>query len=63
MDKNEEATLTVIGAFIVIAIAVLIIGTLDAEDAKTDQQVYCEMVKDGKWPDYEGTYHDFCERE
>ena len=62
MDKNEESTLTVIGAFLVIAIAVLIIGTMESRDAEMDQQAYCEMVKEGKWPDYEGTYHEFCER-
>jgi hypothetical protein len=38
-------------------------GTLEFQDEKQAEENYCEMVKRGEWPDFEGTYHDFCERE
>jgi hypothetical protein len=63
MNSNDESTLTVIGALMIVVIALLIIGTMEYSDEINEQQTYCDMVKDGKWPDYEGTYHEFCERE
>lgn len=39
-----------------------IVGRMDAEDAQLDVDHYCEMVKAGHWPDYQGTYRDQCRR-
>lgn len=33
--------------------AFLLAGTMDAEDALREQDRYCEMVKQGAWPDYD----------
>ena len=38
-----------------------IVGGMDYEDAKTQQALYCDNVKSGVWPDYEGTYVSECE--
>lgn len=35
-------------------------GRMDYEDAKLQEEQYCEMVKSGKWPDYEGNYREVC---
>ena len=42
---------------------VAIVGSMDYEDAKTQQALYCDNVKSGVWPAYEGTYVSECEKE
>lgn len=37
-----------------------IVGRMDLEAAEEDQAQYCEMVKAGHWPDYQGTYRREC---
>lgn len=37
-----------------------IVGELDLQAAEADQAHYCEMVKAGHWPDYQGTYRNEC---
>ena len=52
---------------VLIAVAVValfgIVGHFDYEDAKQEEISYCENVKSGVWPDYEGTYVSECEKE
>lgn len=50
-------------SLILILIALLgIVGEMDATDAQLDADHYCEMVKAGHWPDYQGTYRRECLR-
>ena len=35
-------------------------GHMDYEDQQAEQERYCEMVKAGYWPDYQGTYRREC---
>ena len=35
-------------------------GAMDYEDQQAEQERYCEMVKAGFWPDYQGTYRREC---
>ena len=35
-------------------------GAMDYEDQQAEQEHYCEMVKAGFWPDYQGTYRREC---
>lgn len=37
-----------------------IVGHFDAEDEEAQAVLYCENVKAGIWPDYEGTYKKYC---
>lgn len=37
-------------------------GAMDYEDQQAEQERYCEMVKAGYWPDFNGTYRDECQR-
>ena len=63
MNSEEKNTLVVfISLLVVLGIALLVTGTLEYQDEVQSQETYCDMVKAGNWPDYEGTYHDFCER-
>lgn len=32
--------------------ALLVAGTMDCEEAQSQEDFYCEMVLDGAWPDY-----------
>lgn len=46
--------------FVVLALG--IVGRMDADSAQADVNHYCEMVKAGHWPDYQGTYRSECRR-
>ncbi len=35
-------------------------GAMDYEDQQAAQAQYCDMVKAGHWPDYQGTYRREC---
>ena len=35
-------------------------GAMDYEDQQAEQERYCEMVKAGYWPDFQGTYRREC---
>ena len=35
-------------------------GAMDYEDQQAEQERYCEMVKAGYWPDFQGTYRSEC---
>lgn len=37
-----------------------IVGGMDAEDAEASADLYCQMVKDRVWPDYQGIYLQEC---
>ena len=37
-------------------------GAMDYEDQQADQAHYCEMVKAGYWPDFQGTYRRECQQ-
>ena len=37
-----------------------LVGHWDFEAQRADQAQYCEMVKAGHWPDYQGTYRREC---
>ena len=48
---------------IAIGLALGVVGSMDYEDAKAEEALYCSNVKSGVWPDYEGTYVSECEKE
>ena len=54
--------ITAIAAVLAIAAAFGIVGGMDYEDEKAQQALYCDNVKSGLWPDYEGTYVSECEK-
>ena len=35
-------------------------GAMDYEDQQAQAALYCDMVKAGHWPDYQGTYRSEC---
>ncbi len=54
--------------YIVVIAALALVMAMDYEDAKTEQQYYCQMVNafietDGEhgWPDYKENYAEVCE--
>lgn len=50
-----------VGMLLVLAVFAFV-GHMDHEDEKAAQVQYCEMVKAGHWPDYQGTYRRECLR-
>ena len=48
---------------LLLALLVLLFGLaghMDYEDQQAEQARYCEMVKAGFWPDYQGIYRREC---
>lgn len=37
-----------------------VVGRMDYEDAQLEEALYCDNVRNGVWPDYEGTYKNIC---
>lgn len=37
------------------------VSTMDYEDELAERELYCDMVKEGKWPDYKGIADRECE--
>lgn len=62
---NRKPASLKIGPWLVALLVVLalgIVGRMDADDAQLEADHYCEMVKAGHWPDYQGTYRTQCRR-
>ena len=36
------------------------VSTMDYEDELAERELYCDMVKEGKWPDYKGIAEREC---
>lgn len=51
--KTVAALLALLGLF-------GLAGAMDYEDQQAEQENYCEMVREGLWPDYRGTYRAEC---
>lgn len=58
--KNKAVTVIAVVAF---GLLYGFVGRMDYEDAKAEEALYCSNVKNGVWPDYDGTYADVCEAE
>ena len=54
--------LVTIAAFVAFFAMFGFVGAMDAEDAEQQAALYCDNVKSGIWPDYEGTYVSECEK-
>lgn len=37
-----------------------LVGAMDAEDAEKQEELYCEMVAAGHWPDYQRNAEEIC---
>jgi hypothetical protein len=46
--------------FILILLIVGGVGSMNFEDAVLHQNLYCKMVAEGYWPDYDEVYKDEC---
>ena len=55
--KQFAATIAALFALLVLF---GIAGKMDAEDAELQEEVYCDMVFKGHWPDYQRSYHENC---
>lgn len=62
MGSNMKRNLVTIAAFVGVFAAFGFVGAMDAEDAERQTALYCDNVKSGVWPDYEGTYVSECEK-
>lgn len=46
----------------VVVVGGLVWGQMDtaADELTAEQKHYCDMVEQGNWPDYKGTYDESC---
>lgn len=44
---------------------IVIVGRLggDIDGAEAQAHLYCKMVYEGQWPDYQQNYHQFCDKD
>lgn len=54
MKAPTKRTLIITGLIAFVIMAFLAVSSADYEDAKRQQQAYCDNVKAGYWPDYNG---------
>lgn len=54
-----KAASFIIGVIIFVLVLTLV-GNQDYQDAKRDEQAYCDGVKNNSWPDYHGNYAEVC---
>ncbi len=59
MSRNLKGFLAALAIFAAFGV----VGSMDYEDAKAEEALYCSNVKNGVWPDYKGTYAKVCEAE
>ena len=59
--SNERVKIWV-GVASVVALLLLIgiVGNMDYQDEVAEENIYCRNVAEGVWPDYEGTYDEWC---
>lgn len=48
-----------VGLFLVLVL-LGVVGAMDAEDAEKQEELYCEMVAAGRWPDYQRNAKEIC---
>lgn len=49
--------------FLFLFLTLGIVGTMDIDDEQKEQDLYCKMVSEGSWPDYNGSYQSKCPKE
>jgi len=59
MSRNLKGFLAALAVFAAFGV----VGSFDYEDAQNQELLYCDNVKAGTWPDYEGIYVSVCEAE
>jgi hypothetical protein len=47
-------------ALVAVLLLLGLMGHMDYEDQQAEQAHYCDMVKAGYWPDFQGTYRSEC---
>lgn len=57
---QRKRLVTVLGVIGIITLAG-IAGNDDYNEEKLEEWRYCQMVYDGKWPDYKSNYNERCE--
>jgi len=58
MRMRDTFSLTV--GLILVLVLLGVVGAMDAEDAEKQEQLYCDMVAAGHWPDYQQNYRQIC---
>lgn len=59
MKRNVKGLLIAAAVFVIVGL----VGRMDFEDEVREQIAYCENVKAGAWPDYNGTHKAECTAE
>lgn len=38
------------------------VGQMDMQDKQEEEKRYCDMVRDGVWPDFDKKYREMCKK-
>ena len=58
MNKREPLLSLLI--ILVVLLAIGVVGGMDADDEQKEEDLFCEMVEQGVWPDYNKSYQSKC---
>lgn len=56
MSDKIKGVLVIFGLLLLLGV----VGRMDADEAERQAEEYCYNVKSGIWPDYAGTYEQYC---
>lgn len=60
MPRNARKLVIWLGLAILGVLALGVVGTFDMQAEQEEADLYCQMVEEGAWPDYKGTYERDC---
>ncbi len=60
MTSRQKTDLLSILVIMIVTVMMIYVGQADYEAEKAEEETYCQMVKEGFWPDYNGNYKEMC---
>ena len=63
MNSTQTKNIALLLVGLALGVAVTVVMSMSYQDAITEQERYCSMVKDGAWPDFNKNYAEVCKEE
>jgi hypothetical protein len=60
MTRQQKTDALAILVIMIVTVMLMYVGNAEYEDEKAEEETYCQMVKEGFWPDYNGNYKELC---
>jgi hypothetical protein len=60
MTNQQRTDLLSILVIMIVTVMLMYVGQADYEAEQAEEETYCQMVKEGFWPDYQNNYKELC---